>query len=91
MCKGVHVSLTQLVRCSGPLDPRVCVCVRVWVCVCVCVSDPYTVRDARLHLKHVRSLLRSLDVADAHNGANGSSLSYLSLYTRGPPGDPTPP
>ncbi|CAL8280497.1 unnamed protein product [Arctogadus glacialis] len=49
------------------------------------VEDPYTVRDARLHLKHVRSLLRSLDVADAHNGANGSSLSYLSLYTRGPP------
>uniref|UniRef100_UPI003AAB6D90 clustered mitochondria protein homolog n=1 Tax=Centroberyx gerrardi TaxID=166262 RepID=UPI003AAB6D90 len=47
------------------------------------VEDSYTVRDARLHLRHVRDLLRSLDPMDAHNGVNGSSLSYLSLYTRG--------
>lgn len=43
-------------------------------------------RDARLHLRHVRDLLRSLDPADAYNGVNCSSLSYLSYYTRGAKG-----
>ncbi|CAB1418258.1 unnamed protein product [Pleuronectes platessa] len=47
------------------------------------VEDSYTVRDARLHLHHVCDLLRSLDPADAYNGVNGSSLSYLTFYTRG--------
>ncbi|XP_069395959.1 clustered mitochondria protein homolog isoform X2 [Paralichthys olivaceus] len=47
------------------------------------VEDSYTVRDARLHLRHVCDLLRSLDPADAYNGVNGSSLSYLTFYTRG--------
>ncbi|XP_021163395.2 clustered mitochondria protein homolog isoform X1 [Fundulus heteroclitus] len=46
------------------------------------VEDSYSVRDARVHLRHVRSLLRSLDPADAYNGVNGRSLSYLSLYAR---------
>ncbi|XP_076025104.1 clustered mitochondria protein homolog [Genypterus blacodes] len=46
------------------------------------VEDSYSVRDARLHLRHVRDLLSSLDPADAYNGVNGSSLSYLTLYTR---------
>ncbi|XP_058484297.1 clustered mitochondria protein homolog [Solea solea] len=47
------------------------------------VEDCYSVRDARLHLQHVCDLLRSLDPADAYNGMNGHSLSYLSFYTRG--------
>ncbi|XP_049448798.1 clustered mitochondria protein homolog [Epinephelus fuscoguttatus] len=47
------------------------------------VEDAYTVRDARLHLRHVRDLLRSLDPADAFNGVNCSSLSYLTFFTRG--------
>ncbi|XP_037604137.1 clustered mitochondria protein homolog [Sebastes umbrosus] len=47
------------------------------------VEGSYTVRDARLHLRHVRDLLRSLDPADAFNGMNCSSLSYLTFYTRG--------
>ncbi|XP_040908418.1 clustered mitochondria protein homolog isoform X2 [Toxotes jaculatrix] len=47
------------------------------------VEDAYSVRDARLHLRHVCDLLRSLDPADAYNGVNGSSLSYLTFYTRG--------
>ncbi|KAF1378436.1 hypothetical protein PFLUV_G00190540 [Perca fluviatilis] len=47
------------------------------------VEDPYTVRDARLHLRHVRDLLRSLDPTDAYNGVNCRSLSYLTFYTRG--------
>lgn len=46
------------------------------------VAELYSVRDAHLHLRHVRDLLRSLDPADAHNGINGSSLSYLSYYTQ---------
>uniref|UniRef100_A0A6Q2YP14 Clu domain-containing protein n=1 Tax=Esox lucius TaxID=8010 RepID=A0A6Q2YP14_ESOLU len=51
------------------------------------VEEPYTVRDARLHLRHVRNLLKSLDPTDAHNGVNGSSLSYLSLYIQGDMGN----
>uniref|UniRef100_A0A7N9AWC6 Clustered mitochondria protein homolog n=1 Tax=Mastacembelus armatus TaxID=205130 RepID=A0A7N9AWC6_9TELE len=51
------------------------------------VEDSYSVRDARLHLRHVRDLLRSLDPADAYNGVNGSSLSYLTFYTRGEKGN----
>ncbi|GAA6219837.1 clustered mitochondria protein homolog isoform X2 [Lates japonicus] len=47
------------------------------------VEDSYSVRDARLHLRHVCDLLRSLDPADSYNGVNGSSLSYLTFYTRG--------
>ncbi|TKS65350.1 Clustered mitochondria protein -like protein [Collichthys lucidus] len=47
------------------------------------VEDSYSVRDACLHLRHVRDLLRSLDPADAYNGVNCSSLSYLTLYIRG--------
>lgn len=46
------------------------------------LPESYTVRDARLHLRHVRDLLRSLDPADAYNGVNCSSLSYLSYYTQ---------
>lgn len=45
-------------------------------------AELYAVRDAHLHLRHVRDLLRSLDPADAYNGVNGSSLSYLSYYTQ---------
>ncbi|XP_032432290.1 clustered mitochondria protein homolog isoform X2 [Xiphophorus hellerii] len=43
------------------------------------VEDSYSVRDVRVHLRHVRNLLRSLDLA-------GRSLSYLSLFTRAHPG-----
>uniref|UniRef100_A0A8C9XLF0 Clustered mitochondria homolog n=1 Tax=Sander lucioperca TaxID=283035 RepID=A0A8C9XLF0_SANLU len=50
------------------------------------VEDSYTVRDARLHLRHVRDLLRSLDPTDAYNGVNCRSLSYLTFYTRGDKG-----
>uniref|UniRef100_A0A3P8VJT2 Clustered mitochondria homolog n=1 Tax=Cynoglossus semilaevis TaxID=244447 RepID=A0A3P8VJT2_CYNSE len=43
----------------------------------------YSVRDARLHLRHVGDLFRSLDAADAYDGVNGRSLSYLTFYTSG--------
>uniref|UniRef100_A0A3Q0SQI9 Clustered mitochondria homolog n=1 Tax=Amphilophus citrinellus TaxID=61819 RepID=A0A3Q0SQI9_AMPCI len=51
------------------------------------VEESYSVRDARLHLRHVRDLLRSLDPTDAYNGVNGSSLSYLTFCTRGNEGN----
>lgn len=38
---------------------------------------PYTIREARLHIRHLRELIRSLDVTDAVNGTDGNSLSYL--------------
>lgn len=48
----------------------------------LCVSiDPYTVREVRIHLRHVRNLLRSLDPTDAYNGVDCRSLSFLRLFT----------
>uniref|UniRef100_A0A914DXN8 Clustered mitochondria protein homolog n=1 Tax=Acrobeloides nanus TaxID=290746 RepID=A0A914DXN8_9BILA len=41
------------------------------------VEMPYTIREARLHIRHLRELLRSLDTSDAINGTDGNSLSYL--------------
>lgn len=45
--------------------------------------EPYTTREARIHLRHVRELVRCLDTADAVNGSEGASLSYLSSMTLG--------
>lgn len=41
------------------------------------VLVPYTIREARLHIRHLRELIRSLDISDAINGTEGNSLSYL--------------
>ncbi|KAF7697343.1 hypothetical protein HF521_005761 [Silurus meridionalis] len=45
------------------------------------VEEPYTVREVRLHLRHIRDLLKSLDLTDAYNGIEGSSLSFLRFFT----------
>ncbi|XP_062867426.1 clustered mitochondria protein homolog [Trichomycterus rosablanca] len=45
------------------------------------VEEPYTVREVRLHLRHIRDLLKSLDPSDAYNGVEGSSLSFLRFFT----------
>ena len=45
------------------------------------VEEPYTVREARLHIRHVRDLLKSLDPIDAYNGIECNSLSFLSLIS----------
>lgn len=45
------------------------------------LSEPYTVREVRLHLRHIRDLLKSLDPTDAYNGIEGSSLSFLRFFT----------
>uniref|UniRef100_A0A158R5N9 Clustered mitochondria protein homolog n=1 Tax=Syphacia muris TaxID=451379 RepID=A0A158R5N9_9BILA len=47
------------------------------------VEEPYTTREARIHLRHVRELVRSLDTVDALSGADGASLSYLPSMTLG--------
>ncbi|XP_056586170.1 clustered mitochondria protein homolog isoform X2 [Triplophysa dalaica] len=44
------------------------------------VEEPYTVREVRVHLRHVRELLKSLDITDGYNGVEGSSPSFLSYF-----------
>jgi len=44
---------------------------------------PYTVREARIHVRHIRDLLKSLEYIDAYNGAECSSLSFLNTVTQG--------
>lgn len=43
------------------------------------VEEPYTVREARIHLRHVRDLLKSLDPTDAYNGLENASLCFLNV------------
>ncbi|XP_064460809.1 clustered mitochondria protein homolog [Ornithodoros turicata] len=47
------------------------------------VEEPYTVREARIHVRHVRDLLKSLDPADAYNGCECASLAFLNVVTQG--------
>ena len=47
------------------------------------MEEPYTMREARIHLRHVRDLLKSLDPSDAYNGLECSSLSFLNVITQG--------
>lgn len=47
------------------------------------VEEPYTVREARIHLRHVRDLIKSLDHNDAYNGLDCHSLSFLYTITNG--------
>lgn len=70
------------------------------------VEEAYTVREARIHVRHVssrdnvnvlqcpnrksislpaqvRDLLKSLDSADAYNGIDCSSLSFLNVIAQG--------
>ncbi|GFO41251.1 clustered mitochondria protein homolog [Plakobranchus ocellatus] len=47
------------------------------------VEEPYTVREARIHVRHVRDLMKSVDQADSYNGVDCSSLSFLNTITMG--------
>lgn len=40
-------------------------------------------REARIHVRHIRDLLKSVDLTDAFCGLDGSSLSYLNTVTGG--------
>ena len=42
------------------------------------LPEPYTAREARLHVRHVRDLLKSVDQRDAYDGIECASLSFLS-------------
>lgn len=47
------------------------------------VEEAYTMREARIHVRHVRDLLKSLDPTDAYNGAECTSLAFLNVITQG--------
>lgn len=51
--------------------------------LCLLTPEPYTVREARIHVRHIRDLLKSLDPSDAYNGVDCNSLSFLSVFTDG--------
>lgn len=51
--------------------------------LCLHSAEPYTVREARIHVRHIRDLLKSLDPSDAYNGVDCNSLSFLSVFTDG--------
>lgn len=40
-------------------------------------------REARIHVRHVRDILKSLEMADAYNGVDCNSLSFLNVVTQG--------
>lgn len=42
------------------------------------IDEPYTVRDARFHVRHVHSILRSLELTAAYLGQDGASLSFCN-------------
>ena len=46
------------------------------------IEEPYTVREARIHLRHVRDLLKSLDPSDAYNGLDLNSLSFVNTISQ---------
>lgn len=47
------------------------------------IEQPYTTRQARIHVRHVKDLLKSLDASDAYNGIEGASLAFLNVVTQG--------
>ncbi|XP_059609117.1 clustered mitochondria protein homolog isoform X2 [Phlebotomus argentipes] len=47
------------------------------------VEEPYTMREARIHVRHIRDLLKSIDPADAYNGLDCCSLTFLLHITQG--------
>merc|ERR1719259_859011 len=52
-------------------------------CVLHIKENPYTVREARIHARHVRDLLNATDNKDAYNGLDNASLSFLNVVTEG--------
>ncbi|XP_069475473.1 clustered mitochondria protein homolog [Ambystoma mexicanum] len=52
------------------------------------IEEPYTIREVRIHIRHFRDLLKSLDPVDAYNGVDCNSLSFLNIVSEGDIGDP---
>ena len=40
-------------------------------------------REARIHVRHIRDLLKSVDPADAYAGVDCNSVSFLNIVTVG--------
>ena len=47
------------------------------------VEEPYTMREARIHVRHVRDLLKSIDPSDSYNGVDCASLCFLNTVCAG--------
>ena len=47
------------------------------------VEEPYTMREARIHVRHVRDLLKSIEPSDSYNGVDCASLSFLNNVCSG--------
>ncbi|KAF8359298.1 clu-1 [Pristionchus pacificus] len=47
------------------------------------VEEPYTLREARIHIRHVRDLSRMSEQGDAASAVDGMSLSYLPIVGLG--------
>uniref|UniRef100_A0A915DZE8 Clu domain-containing protein n=1 Tax=Ditylenchus dipsaci TaxID=166011 RepID=A0A915DZE8_9BILA len=45
------------------------------------VEEPYNIREARIHVRHMREILRSLDRSDSINGVDFASFTFLSAIT----------
>lgn len=41
------------------------------------VEEPYTAREARIHVRHIRDLLKSINNQDAYAGIECNSLSFI--------------
>ena len=47
------------------------------------VEEPYTVREARLHVRHINDLVHSIDSIENFNAVNCNSLTYINEITNG--------
>lgn len=47
------------------------------------VEEMYTMRESRIHIRHIRDLLKSIDMSDSYNGIDCSSLTFLHAITDG--------
>jgi protein TIF31 len=41
-------------------------------------KEPYTIRDVRLHVRHINDLIHSIDPLDQYNGTSCNSLTFLN-------------
>ena len=48
----------------------------------ICIEQ-YTVREVRIHVRHVNELIHSCDPIDLYNGNNGYSLCIVNDITNG--------
>ena len=66
-----------------PLGPITGTAIRINGLNCCSFPEPYTVREARIHVRHVRDLLKSVGYHDAYAGMDCNSVSLLNIVTNG--------